>query len=593
MIRTYEISTHGPSVKLGAVDGSPEWESNAAYRFSYHKEAGLWSDWEPFSLEGINSQVFKDRNLYIEIDVQGESTEDFPALTIEMPEDAECEMPTIGVNDNTDGGGASDEPCTATLRTFDCEGEGGDSSIFNPYSVGSASEIYNELSAIVSDTFGHNTRYFRTSPVRNTADYIFHEFSLKNVSAANNIKVLIEDNKLPSRSFVINNPLLDYQETLTVHITKDEFHNAFGAKAYPREHDYLAFSMSNFNKMYEVIGVYLPDDFLYSASYWIVLLQPYQERSMIGLDNEDSEVIKDRERAEETGSATLDINDGDLTKEIETFTFNKKAEEHKQAAIEDTEKARGDSLLNDKILDSSRKRSDFMADSYDAAIKCNKEVIYHMGIPVASYHYDLSRKGTGYCGVLYHKMKQDPICRISFIIKPLATLTKALPILSDGEISVWITRKTITVKRGDYIKTFLMGDTPMTNNWNVVSIIMDEDEPSMTRVSVWSQVKGTFNKDKFTPVDIASSAIGSLDKAYPLMNDADYGEVCLFGGPYCITNIKIAKNPIPEDKELSEAIVQVSQDMQMMIVSDIAAPRITSESIMPIVKHPDMNFHKQ
>ena len=58
-----------------------------------------------------------------------------------------------------------------------------------------------------------------------------------------------------------------------------------------------------------------------------------------GDDDEDSEVIKDREKAAETNSPTADLNDGDLTKEIEIFTFNKKAEEHKKAAKLDTEKA--------------------------------------------------------------------------------------------------------------------------------------------------------------------------------------------------------------------------------------------------------------
>ena len=590
IIKTYEISLRGPSVDISAIGGRPDWESNSRYRYSYHKEASLWSDWKDLSLDELNGKTFKEKHIDIEIEISGEAEEDFPTLAVSVPDDAECELPSVTVNENTTGDG---EPCTASIRVTDCDDADGNDNTFNPYAVGSASEIYNELSAIVSDTFGFTSRYFRTSPARNSADYIFHEFSLKNVSAADNIKVVIEDNKLPSRSFVINNPLLDYQETLTVHIVKSEFHNVFGKKTYPREHDYLAVNFKNFNKMYEVIGVYNPDDFLYAASYWIVLLQPYQDRSMVGYDSEDSDVIIDREKATEVNqSTTLDINDGDLTKEIETFTFNKKAEEHKEAAKNDTEKARADSLLNDKILDSSRKRSDFMANSYDNAVKCEKEIIYHMNIPIANYNYTLKSKGIGSCAILYHKFKSSPICRISFVFKLLATVTRDMPILSDGETSVWITRKTISIKRGDYIKAYTVED-PMTNVWYVASIIMDEDEPSMTRVSVWKQEKDlVHSRDKFVQVIAEGSTQSELYRPYPMLNDADCGEVCLFGGPYSITNIKIATDPLPENKEFSEAIAQVSHDMHTMIVSDMAAPRITSESIMPLVKRPDQHEKK-
>lgn len=584
MIRTYDISLHGPSVTLNVIGGSPYWEENSRYRYTYHKEAGLWSDWFNMSIEEINNKTFRDSQVDIEIESEGDAIEDFPAIEVSLPDDKVCELPTIAINDNTIDGDPDSEPCTASIKTIECEDA---DAVFNPYATGSASELYNELSSIVSDTFGFTTRYFRTSPVRNSADYIFHEYSLKNVSASNNVKVLVEDNNLPSRSFAINNPLLDYQETLTVHIVKDEFHSKFGSKAYPREHDYLAFNMKNFNKMFEVIGVYQPDDFLYASSYWIVLLQPYQERSMIGIDGNDPEVVKDREGAEETESKTLNIDDGDLTKEIETFTFNQKQEDHIKAAKEDTEKARGDSLLNDKILDNSRKRSDFIADTYDSAIKCQKEILYHMNIPVASYNYKVRGKGVGNCAILYHKHKNEPICRISFIYKLMSTVTRPMPVISDGNISVWITRKTISVKKDNNVKTFTMSD-PVTNKWCVASIIMDEDDFSMTRVSVWGQERDDLHsRDKFTPIIAEGYSRDDLDKAYPLLNDAEYGEVCLFGGPYCITNIKLATDPLPADKEFSAAIVQVSQDMQNMIVSDMAQPRITSESIMPLVKHPD------
>lgn len=589
IVRTYNISFQGPSINIESIGGSDDWENNAKYRYTYHKEATLWSDWMNLSLDDLNSKTFKSKHIDIEIEVTGESSEDFPVLSMSQDTgDAKCELPTITTNDNTTTTEDDDssESCTASLRITDCDDA--DASTFNPYSTGSASQIYEELSSIVSDTFGIDSRYFRTSPVRSSADYIFHEFSLKNVAAADNIKILIEDNKLPSRSFTINNVLLDYQETLTVHITKSEFHNVFGKATYPREHDYLAFNFKNFNKMYEVIGVYNPDDFLYEASYWIVLLQPYQERSMVGTDSNDSEVIKDRDKATDINiSSTLNIDDGDLTKEVETFTFNSKAEKHKQEAIQDTEKARGDSLLNDKILDNSRKRSDFIADQYDNAIKCESEIIYHLNIPIANYNYVMSRKGVGSCGALYHKYRNDSICRISFIFKPLATLSRNIPILSDGDISVWATRKTISIKKENYIKTATIQDA-MTNKWHVVSIIMDEDDISMTRISIWKQSQDlAHSKYKFDKVIAETSSSIELYKPYPLLNDADYGEVCLFGGPYSITNIKIATNPLPIDREFSEAISQVSQDMQYMIVSDIAIPRVTCESIQPIVKHPD------
>ena len=131
VIKTYDISSHGPSISVSAIGGRDDWEANSQYRYSYHKEASLWSDWKQLSLDELNSKTFKDKHVDIEIKIVGETQEDFPVFAMEMPDDPTCELPSISVNENTTDGPGDDEPCIASIRITDCDdiGDGdGDSS---------------------------------------------------------------------------------------------------------------------------------------------------------------------------------------------------------------------------------------------------------------------------------------------------------------------------------------------------------------------------------------------------------------------------------------------------------------------------------
>lgn len=170
--------------------------------------------------------------------------------------------------------GACDAECNgcASLIFEDCC----DDNRFNPYNLGKASEIYNQLSIVVSNTFGHCVRYFRLEEFPNSRDVILKEFSLYKGKEVKDLKILVPDNELPTRELAFTQMAIDMPDSFEIHIVKAEFEKVFGSKKRPNENDYLWFPLTD--RVYEVNSIALPDDFMFTASYYRVNLVIHQER---------------------------------------------------------------------------------------------------------------------------------------------------------------------------------------------------------------------------------------------------------------------------------------------------------------------------
>lgn len=188
--------------------------------------------------------------------------------------------------------GNSNDPCANLV--IDCCG----AEPWDPYAV--QNNNYNQLSQIVSDLFGFCVTYYKTAADQRSRDVILREYSLFNViESANDLKILIPDNELPTKDIQFGPLGLDIPVLFEVHIVKTEFERVFGKGAHPDMRDYLYFP--KMNRMYEVNSIAESDDFMYQSSYWRVALTIYQERTNISYSDVNVE--------EEVNNLVLNLDD--------------------------------------------------------------------------------------------------------------------------------------------------------------------------------------------------------------------------------------------------------------------------------------------
>ena len=59
--------------------------------------------------------------------------------------------------------------------------------------------MYTQLSAMASNLFGFCVKYYKTKADQRSKDVILKEYSLFDVIASGDIKIMIPDNELPTR----------------------------------------------------------------------------------------------------------------------------------------------------------------------------------------------------------------------------------------------------------------------------------------------------------------------------------------------------------------------------------------------------------
>lgn len=283
--------------------------------FAYSTDGVLYNDYRPLTdsrlqqvpLDPANEFWIKYR--YTQVG-DGELT--FESVTLEgTTEDGLTQAAPMC------GDSSSAEACCGVENlVYECEGC--DDKLFNPYSVGNAESLYNQLSNLTSSMFGICVLYFKTQADQRSRDVVLREYSLENVIAQDNVKILVPQNQLPTREINFNPLMLNFTSVFEVHIVKNGFRKAFGRDARPEVHDYLFFEQY-LNRMFEVNAVSEPDDFMFEGSYWRVSLTPYQQRAAVRtepetlkIDGSDLVFSSDKFNAE-TESEGADANHHDGT----------------------------------------------------------------------------------------------------------------------------------------------------------------------------------------------------------------------------------------------------------------------------------------
>jgi hypothetical protein len=148
---------------------------------------------------------------------------------------------------------------------------------FNPYDVNPAICLYNELSYMVNNLFGHNTEYFRAVPNKAAADITLKEYTLYDVDAAKCVKVLVENNEFPSSQLSYNPFGIDFELPFEIQIDKRYWEEIMGHNTGPQKNDIIYFPLNG--RIYEVLSSFLFKAFMEQDSYWKVSLVKYQPKS--------------------------------------------------------------------------------------------------------------------------------------------------------------------------------------------------------------------------------------------------------------------------------------------------------------------------
>ena len=331
-------------------------ETDSVYfdkEFRYSSDGILWSDYKQLTNGNLSNINVYDGKIYLQYRFtqvgNGNLSINSISLDVDYNTEVSSVIPECFWNNNVDN---------SSKIVFNT----GSNGIFNPYALGYGVQMYNQMSALVSNMFGFCVLYFKTEANSRSRDVVLKEYSIEKVIAKDNVKILIPDNQLPTREIQFNSMMLDMPVQFEVHVVKSEFQKVFGKDAHPDPHDYLYFA-NYLNKMYMIDSVSDPDDFGYASSYWRVSLVPYQEFS------------------------SVQFEDDSLLEETESLIFSAegKFEEEVQDEFADIRK---DSQLND--MGDFGEGQDFLRECLEPNLRINAETIYNKWTVVSKQHYNLS-----------------------------------------------------------------------------------------------------------------------------------------------------------------------------------------------------------
>ena len=403
-------------------------ETNSVYfdkEFRYSSDSILWSDYKELTNDNLSKLNVYDGKIYLQYRFTqvgyGNLSINNISLDVVYNDESNSVIPECFWNS------VEDNSSKIVFNTSS-------NNIFNPYALGQGVQMYNQMSALISNMFGFCVLFFKTEANSRTRDVVLKEYSIEKVIAKDNVKILIPDNQLPTRELQFNSMMLDMPVQFEVHIVKSEFQKVFGKDSHPDPHDYLYFA-NYVNKMYMVDSVSDPDDFGYAASYWRVSLVPYQEFS------------------------SVQFEDNSLLEETESLIFSAEGKFAEEVEDEFAD-IRKDNQLND--IGDFGEGQDFIRECVEPNLRIVTENIYNKWTVVSKQHYNLSTIDKGRSVVRYRykdSFSNSDERMISFWFRP-KNIEKSvsdnilLSEISDSEngIKVGVQKWSNLFQVGNYVK---------------------------------------------------------------------------------------------------------------------------------------------
>jgi hypothetical protein len=249
--------------------------------FRWSQDNVNFSDWIPLTNINLENQIvtptkpFWIEYKYTVVDLATGHTMEFISIALEIISDTGIVRLVKQVSVDCCEAGQIPSGCANLIITDGCDPD----NLFNPYgTLNNTKNMFNQLTNVVNDIFGHCVKYYKVSSDKRSKDVILNEYSLYSVIAMEDIKVLVPDNAFPTNEFQFDQFGMG-MESFEIHITRDEFQNAFGARTRPEERDYIYFPIVD--RMYEINSVALADPVVYKDIYYKATLRKWQDRNSV------------------------------------------------------------------------------------------------------------------------------------------------------------------------------------------------------------------------------------------------------------------------------------------------------------------------
>ena len=297
------------------------------------------------------------------------------------------------------------------------------SNLFNPYAnMDCAIDLYQKLSETVSCIVGIPCYYIKLKPEEKSKDMTFKEYTLMNVDTIKQIKIVIQDNDMPSSKPEFAEWGMDWQTDWEVEVTKGSFATAFGVTAQPMEGDLVYIPMMK--RMWMVSGAYeeKKDGFMWIASTFKLQLVKYQEKCSVDLGD-----------TEEFVNSIVKNKYEDLFGEDEDSTLDS-----------------GTQAVDAPVYAANRLYPVFESDATRKYVTCDSlsildNKVYYKGTLIAENKYEFMRNDVP-SKIIYQKKFCGDQGAISFLINPLITSGYEGTLISIGNIKVNISQTSQNVK---------------------------------------------------------------------------------------------------------------------------------------------------
>ena len=429
-------------------------------------------------------------------------------------------------------------------------------SVFNPYAgLDCALLLQNQLANSVICMLGIPIYYFRVLPQKDTADYTFKEYIMHNVESVKQMKMMIPDGTMPSSKPQFSDLDFDWEVDWDVELGKQQFAQAFGDNAFPKQRDFIYVPMMK--RMWEVNSAYdeKNEGLLWRPTTWKLGLIKWNEKTNVEQGDFDDYIDKLVVNTYDNVFAELEENEQTRT------TATAQVEKPLYAA---------NNLDNVFLQDSIRKQMTknlikIAEKQYNNGSIIVAKNIYEFKDPTALITYQ-----KGYCG-------EDGT--LSFIIDVSGVkqiISGYKPIISFGNIT--IETDGASVKFGDAIARLdkqksdtgevIFNEYLVICKWNRRTFVQEIIAYPYTYpagVPLY-KIKAEMYKFDFDVVEENGSCAYNNDNI-----TSKQQEIIVMGYPVKLTNIKLFNRYLTNDEAIKESI-KYTTTCTSCVVNDLARP---------------------
>ncbi len=426
--------------------------------------------------------------------------------------------------------------------------------VWRPYDmVAPAVKMYEDLSCVLAEMYGHCVRYFRVAADKASGDAVLKEYSVFDAVDVKDIKVLVRDNEFPDNGFSFTPFDMDFQEGLEVHILRSHFESAFGQSVRPQEKDFLYFPL--LDRLFEVHSTYLKRDFMQAQVYHRVMLYKWQDRDNVMRDRADQRIDEYVDGLtldfEETLRGPIEEQSDIVTKPLQYRTISVGGHDHVRSQM------------------------------HEDLLVVEREVENYFTL-VSKYHYDLSTVPTDEPALVWkYEVASGPTSGMAITawVASKGSTVGTFPLLvgqtaGGTGLSVHVVHAAGPSGQGSSATGFVVWsggasysftDVPgMTGEWRgVVLNVMPEF--GQVQLSVWRMRPAS---EKTTNLSLVYSSVlpyagGPLDGGSRMWAP---------GGPHLLTNLRVWTAPVEEEKQPLLLNQYVVRDSHLASLVDNAVP---------------------